>query len=518
MTTGDTVLGRRSRPQPDWYIDSSDTLDPLLKRRNDAYAAWIAHGRQDDQFARKFRSVRNASRSAIRRAKTQWLEEKAAEAERARFNGATVWKCIRDIQRATLGLAPTKVQAIKDEHGCVCTTEEERATRWCGHFKGVLNIRSCADPRVLALLLQLESQDDFAIPPQLAEVTKAVAHLQNGKAAGSSGIIPELVKAGGDTFNCALTKLLATVWNEERVPQDWVNSVLVPLPKKDDLSLCDNWRGIALLDVVGKVVARVVQTRLQTVAEEVLPDSQCGFRRARSCTDMIFSVRQISEKVLEHHDRAFLLFIDLKKAYDSVPRAALWAVLLRLGVPEKLVSIIRAFHKDMETCLRIDGRLLDPLEVQNGLRQGCSVALVLFNLYMAAVFHTWKQRMEGVDGFGVDIRYNINGQLIQKPCCTAVSDTVECVTEFRYLGSIIDTYGRCSIDISSRIAAASRAFGSLRKPVFSNHHQSVRTKKNIFNACVVTILLYGAECWVPSKPTSGGSPRSTCSVCVPFLA
>ena len=312
--------------------------------------------------------------------------------------------------------------------------------------------------------------------------------------------------------------------------------------------------------MVGKVVARIVQTRLQTVAEEVLPDSQCGFHRARSCTDMIFSVRQISEKVLEHHDRAFLLFIDLKKAYDSVPRAALWAVLLRLGVPEKLVSIIRAFHKDMETCLHIDGRLLDPLEVQNGLRQGCSMAPVLFNLYMAVVFHT--QRMEGVDGFGVDIRYNINGQLMQKPRRTAVSDTVtecqfaddstlfatsrsgleraavtfdevasefgltvslsktkfmvigrdisdadpapvcvgsnqiECVTEFRYLGSMIDTSGRCSIDISSRIAAASRAFGSLRQPVFNNHHLSVRTKKNIFNACVVTILLYGAECWV----------------------
>ena len=82
------------------------------------------------------------------------------------------------------------------------------------------------------------------------------------------------------------------------------------------------------------------------------------------------------------------------------------------------------------------------------------------------------------------------------PVCVG-SNQIECVTEFRYLGSIIDTSGRCSIDISSRIAAASRAFGSLRKPVFNNHHLSVRTKKNIFNACVVTILLYGAECWAP---------------------
>ena len=82
------------------------------------------------------------------------------------------------------------------------------------------------------------------------------------------------------------------------------------------------------------------------------------------------------------------------------------------------------------------------------------------------------------------------------PVCVG-SNQIECITEFRYLGSIIDTSGRCSIDISSRIAAASRALGSLRKPVSSNHHLSVRTKKNIFNASVFTILLYGGECWVP---------------------
>ena len=64
---------------------------------------------------------------------------------------------------------------------------------------------------------------------------------------------------------------------EQRVPQDWRDALLVPIPKKRDLTVCDNWRGISLLDVVGKVFTKIIQSRLQSVAEEVLPDSQCGF-------------------------------------------------------------------------------------------------------------------------------------------------------------------------------------------------------------------------------------------------
>ena len=98
----------------------------------------------------------------------------------------------------------------------------------------------------------------------------------------------------------------------------------MPIPKKGDLSLCDNWRGIALLDVAVKVVGRLVQNRLQQIAEQELPDSRCGFRRRRSCTDQIFSLLQITLKLYKHRTPGFVLFIDVRKAYDSVPREALW--------------------------------------------------------------------------------------------------------------------------------------------------------------------------------------------------
>ena len=74
---------------------------------------------------------------------------------------------------------------------------------------------------------------------------------------------------------------------------------------------------------MGKLFATVLNDRLQLVVEETVSDSQCGFRAGRGCVDMIFCVHKLVEKALGHNTKLFLLFVDLLKAYDSVPREAL---------------------------------------------------------------------------------------------------------------------------------------------------------------------------------------------------
>ena len=83
--------------------------------------------------------------------------------------------------------------------------------------------------------------------------------------------------------------------------------------EKGNLRKCDNWRRIALLDVVGKVVARIILARLQKITDTEL---QCCFRKSRGCSDKVFTVRQIIEK----HRSKSLVFINHKKVYDSIPR------------------------------------------------------------------------------------------------------------------------------------------------------------------------------------------------------
>ena len=73
---------------------------------------------------------------------------------------------------------------------------------------------------------------------------------------------------------------------------------------------------------MGKVVARIIQGRFQKLAERELPESQCGLRKGRGCTDMVFTIRQLTEKAIAHQAKRFFIFVHLKKAYDSVSRDA----------------------------------------------------------------------------------------------------------------------------------------------------------------------------------------------------
>ena len=123
---------------------------------------------------------------------------------------------------------------------------------------------------------------------------------------------------------------------------------------------------------------------MQAIAENILPESQSGFRKGRGCADMIFVARQLVEKAREHGKSLYVLFVDLmRKAYDSVPRQALWKVLEKYGVPEKMLNIVKSFHEGMHAEVRVGSTVTDRFEVRNGLRQGCTLAPTSFNIYFS---------------------------------------------------------------------------------------------------------------------------------------
>ena len=124
---------------------------------------------------------------------------------------------------------------------------------------------------------------------------------------------------------------------------------------------------------------------------------------------MIFAARQLVEKSREHGDSLFVLFVDLKNAYDSVPRKALWCVLEKYGVSPTMLSVIRSFHEDMTAVMRVGDDLTENIEVTNGLREGCTLALTLFNLYFSAMVACWRARCPKA---GVTVRHRIGRKLV----------------------------------------------------------------------------------------------------------
>ena len=113
-------------------------------------------------------------------------------------------------------------------------------------------------------------------------------------------------------------------------------------------------------------------------------------------------------------DQVLCHFIDLKKAYNSVPRNAMWLALEKLCVLEDTIDLIHSFHQGMKARVRLDGALLEEFSMENGLRQGCCMALVLFNLYTCVILERWKARVEGVDGVGINLKYKYDYMLFRR--------------------------------------------------------------------------------------------------------
>ena len=121
-----------------------------------------------------------------------------------------------------------------------------------------------------------------------------------------------------------------------------------------------------------------INSRLIPYAEEVIGDHQCGFRRNRSTTDHIFCIRQILEKKWKNNEAVHQLFIDFKKAYDSV-REVLYNILIEFGIPVTLGGLIKLCMNENYNRVRVDKYLSDVFPIRNGLKQGDVLSPLLFN-------------------------------------------------------------------------------------------------------------------------------------------
>ena len=133
---------------------------------------------------------------------------------------------------------------------------------------------------------------------------------RQGKAPGPDGIPAEVFKAGGETIITHLTSMFQVFWANGQLPRDLRDANIIHLYKnKGDRSSCDNHRGISLLSIAGKILARIMLNRItKHILDDVVSESQCGFRKQRGTVDMVFAIRQLQEKCVEQHQDLHLLF------------------------------------------------------------------------------------------------------------------------------------------------------------------------------------------------------------------
>ena len=156
--------------------------------------------------------------------------------------------------------------------------------RWRNYFSQLLNIHGVNDVRQT----EIHTAQPLVPEPSAFEVGMAIEKLKGHKSSGVNQMPAELIKAGGRTIHYEIHELIISIWNKEELPEEWKESIIVPIYKVDKTH-CSNYRGISLLPTMYKILSNILLSRLTPYAEEIIGNHQCGFRCNRSTTDHIYS-------------------------------------------------------------------------------------------------------------------------------------------------------------------------------------------------------------------------------------
>ena len=144
------------------------------------------------------------------------------------------------------------MSTILDERGQPLQKSEEKLEQWKQHFEKVLNVQNEVEANVLE---DLEDHSETDTSQLTREIEQAVKKLQNGKAVGEDEIVAKMLKNGGEVMIDWLLEILQGAWRTKQLPSEWKKSILAPVHKKKDRKVCDNYRGISLLRISGKVLS-----------------------------------------------------------------------------------------------------------------------------------------------------------------------------------------------------------------------------------------------------------------------
>ena len=310
---------------------------------------------------------------------------------------------------------------------------------------------------------------------------------------------------------------------------------------------CNNNRGITLLDIAGKVFSNIMLLRVKDEIDGKMRENQAGFRKGRSCQDQIFSLNQIIEKCLEQQLPCLVNFIDFKAAFDSVHRPSLWEILRIYGIPRKMITIIKNSYQNTTCAVKAEGSISSWFKIVTGVRQGDIWSPLMFGLAIdfvmrqavdknnrgitliprrssrypevrfsdldyaddIALFEESDSRMAetteairttaGKLGLHMSFKktelMSIGKSTSSNPIVPLGNEgNIKVVEHFKYLGAFSSADGTNVKEINNRVGKAAGAFRELEK-VWKDRHLSLDIKMKFYNSCVLSTLLYAAECW-----------------------
>lgn len=387
------------------------------------------------------------------------------------------------------------------------------------------------------------------------ELNHVLHRMKSGKAPGCDGIPPEFFKLARNereatgptsTLGTLLLSLANYIWRSNRIPGMWNEAHIVSIYKKGDPQNVDNYRGISLIPVGLKMVTSIVNNRLRDHLEDRnwFIHEQAGFRHREECAGHICSLVEILRRREIRGDNTYVAFIDIKKAYDTVPIGAMIRKLVLLGVHGRMLRFFSALYEDPKIRVRTKEGLSELVDQHRGLRQGCNASPLLFDIFIndilddcrqhgisitgladdqkevgllfaddlviladsasklsqvLTIVQAWGTKYEmkfgvpkcGIMGFGSDamenIRDNANLWVLD-------GQSIPVVMEYVYLGVPIRSPVNLDVIVSDRASKGSRCFQSIR-PVLGCNSIPIGIRIRLLKALLIPVLTYSAELW-----------------------
>jgi hypothetical protein len=529
------VLGYKTAMRKEWFDDECrNVVQRVIEARRT--------GRESRTKTQQMRNLQREKKKVLQRKKRQFDQKRIAEIESLRSINETR-KFYQAVNAERRGFQP-RVSICRQKNGELVCGTQGILDRWKEHFNELLNAgsqsRGGSQRRVM-----YEGEDGIEIPePTRQEVVDATRKLKNNKAPGDDNLSGELFKAGGAVMVDVLHKLIKRYWGDEKLPEEWKTGVICPIFKKGCKLDCANYRGISLLPTAYKIFSLILAERLQPLMEEFLHPYQAGFRRGRSTTDQIFCIRQIIQKSYEMNQETEHLFIDFKQAYDTIHREELWNIMAEFNFPFKLIRLLKATLTGVKSCVKVEGCLSGYFDSDIGLRQGDGISTMLFNIALEGIVRKSRIEISGsiftksvqilgfaddLDIVGSSIRavqdaysklereankiglfVNVDKTKLLMVCPSPRTKSLvgthlevnnkkfEVVSEFPYLGALVDDKFDNSKEITRRIVTAQRAVYGL-KHLLRTKSISRKTKFALYKTLIRPVAIYGAESWNTTK-------------------
>jgi hypothetical protein len=415
-------------------------------------------------------------------------------------------------------------------------SKEDIKQRWTQYCSSLYKDPGGGDGMVKELEDIAPPENDDPQDILYSEVEEAIRALKRNKSPGSDGITAEMLQAGGEQLARQIHTLCNKAWVESTIPEEWGKSILVPIPKKGDLSNCSNYRTISLINHTGKVLLIVLLNRLKNQLDPYLSEEQAGFRKDRSTVHQILTLRLLTEKAKRQDKKIYNCFIDFQKAFDTIKHKIIWAMLKSYGVDTKMVTLLQKIYEKSLSAVRIGKDNGEWFQTDEGTRQGDPLSPLLFIAYLERVMDQVRQNTCGINISGMlinNLRFADDIDIIDEDVSSlqrqieltkiaaeqaglilninktktmvfgdrnidnsiqVAGNTIENVEKFEYLGSLLTWDNNCSEEIKRRIGKATGTMASL-KHIWNSRKLKLENKLRILTTCVFSVLLYASETW-----------------------